>query len=87
MSIIPALLFCSLLLVVGSVVLFIFSARQGDCHESERLCLLPLEDDVVSTAGTAQPSSSGGNRSSSGEHEFAREAADQPKPSLFSSQS
>jgi hypothetical protein len=50
MSIIPALLFCSLLLVVGSVVLFIFSARQGDCHESERLCLLPLEDDAKPAA-------------------------------------
>ncbi|MBL9080054.1 MAG: cbb3-type cytochrome oxidase assembly protein CcoS [Planctomycetes bacterium] len=46
MSIVPLLLLCSLALVVGAVVLFVWSARQGDCHESERLCLLPLEDDA-----------------------------------------
>lgn len=46
MSIIPLLLFCSLILVVGSIVLFVFSAKQGDCHESDRLCLMPLEDDT-----------------------------------------
>jgi hypothetical protein len=47
MSIVPLLLFCSLSLVAGSVLLFVWSARQGDCHESDRLCLLPLEDDVA----------------------------------------
>ena len=56
MSIVPLLLFCSLLLVAGSIVLFVVSARQGDCHESDRMCLLPLEDDHGSAAG-----SSGGN--------------------------
>ena len=49
MSIIPLLLFCSLILVVGSIVLFVFSAKQGDCHESDRLCLMPLEDDTESS--------------------------------------
>jgi len=48
-SIVPVLLFCSLLLVVGSIVLFVFSAKQGDCHEADRLCLLPLEDDTTSS--------------------------------------
>lgn len=57
MSIIPLLLFCSLLLVAGSIVLFVFSAKQGDCHESDRLCLLPLEDDTASsTSDTVSPS-------------------------------
>ena len=46
MSIVPLLLFCSLLLVAGSIVLFVFSAKQGDCHEADRLCLLPLADDA-----------------------------------------
>lgn len=46
MSIVPLLLLCSLGLVLGSIVLFVWSARQGDCHESDRLCLLPLEDDA-----------------------------------------
>ena len=53
MSIIPLLLFCSLALVLGSIVLFVFSAKQGDCHESERLCLLPLEDDTGSVPAAA----------------------------------
>ena len=46
MSIVPLLLFCSLLLVAGSIELFVFSAKQGDCHEADRLCLLPLADDA-----------------------------------------
>ena len=46
MSIVPLLLLCSLALVAGSIVLFVFSARQGDCHESDRICLLPLEGDT-----------------------------------------
>jgi hypothetical protein len=46
MTIVPLLLFCSLVLAAGSLVLFVFSAKQGDCHEAERMCLLPLEDDA-----------------------------------------
>lgn len=57
MSIVPVLLFCSLLLVLGSIVLFVWSAKQGDCHEADRLCLLPLEDDTTSSAhGSKDPS-------------------------------
>lgn len=59
MSIVPLLLFCSLALVLGSIVLFVWSAKQGDCHEADRLCLLPLEDDApVSPSADADPSSS-----------------------------
>mgnify|MGYP003338621583 CR=1 FL=1 len=47
MTIVPLLLFCSLVLAAGSLVLFVFSAKQGDCHEAERMCLLPLEDDAA----------------------------------------
>ncbi len=46
MDVVLLLLFCSLVLVAGSIVLFVVSARQGDCHEADRLCLLPLEDDA-----------------------------------------
>lgn len=46
MTVVPLLLFFSLALVVGSIVLFVFSAKQGDCHEADRLCLLPLEEDT-----------------------------------------
>lgn len=59
MSVIPVLLLCSLVLVAGSVVLFVLSARQGDCHQSDRLCLLPLEDDApTGPASTQQPQES-----------------------------
>ena len=57
MSVVPLLLFCSLLLVAGSIVLFVFSARQGDCHEAERMCLLPLEDDAPPQASSTDTES------------------------------
>lgn len=47
MTVVPLLLLCSLALVLGSIVMFVFSARQGDCHDSDRICLMPLEDDTV----------------------------------------
>jgi hypothetical protein len=62
MSIIPLLMFCSLLLVAGSIVMFVWSSRQGDCHHSDRLCLLPLEDDDARPAPpgpAASPDSDG----------------------------
>ncbi len=62
MSIVPLLLFCSLALVVGSVLLFVWSARQGDCHESDRLCLLPLEDDTEARPEPTVPSSPSDSR-------------------------
>lgn len=58
MSIVPLLLFCSLCLVVGSIVLFVFSCQQGDCHEADRLCLLPLEDDTTASPASPPESSS-----------------------------
>ncbi len=54
MTVLLLLLFCSLVLVAGSIVLFVASARQGDCHEADRLCLLPLEDDAGETASPEQ---------------------------------
>jgi len=65
MNIVPVLLLCSLALVVGSIVLFVFSAKQGDCHEADRLCLMPLEDDadasLPASAENSTPSPSRGN--------------------------
>ena len=49
MSVIPILVIFSLTLVVGAVVLFVWSAKQGDHEQSDRLCLLPLEDDDPSS--------------------------------------
>ena len=58
MSIVPLLLLCSLLLVAGAIVLFVFSARQGDCHEADRICLMPLDDDEVVVGDPSAPSPS-----------------------------
>lgn len=55
MSVVPLLLLCSLVLVAGSIVLFVFSARQGDCHEAERMCLMPLEDDAEASREPVLP--------------------------------
>jgi hypothetical protein len=54
-TIVPLLMFCSLALVLGSIVLFVFSAKQGDCHESDRLCLMPLEDDAGPAPADPRP--------------------------------
>lgn len=51
MNVIPLLLLCSLALVAASVVLFVISARQGDCQQAERMCLMPLEEDAVAADG------------------------------------
>lgn len=36
--------FVSLMLVLGSVILFVFSTRQRDFDHADRLALLPVED-------------------------------------------
>jgi len=51
MTVIPILLLCSMGLVGAALALFVFSVRQGDCDRSERLCLLPLEEDDALPAG------------------------------------
>jgi len=35
--------FVSLMLVIGSIILFLFSCRQRDFDHADRLALLPLE--------------------------------------------
>ncbi|MDF2693907.1 MAG: hypothetical protein K0S65_2290 [Labilithrix sp.] len=41
--------FVSLLLVVGSVLLFLFTARQRDFEHADRLALLPMDSDEESS--------------------------------------
>ena len=45
MDILILQVFVSLLLVVGSVILFAFTCRQRSFEHTDRLALLPLEDD------------------------------------------
>ena len=47
--------FVSLMLVLGAVVLFIFTVRSRTFEHSERLSLKPLEDDQIApTSSTPQ---------------------------------
>ncbi len=50
--------FVSLLLVLGSVLLFLFSARQRDFDHADRLALLPVEDDTITPVASTTEGSS-----------------------------
>lgn len=45
MNVIPLMVFVSLMLVVGSLVLFGYSMRHRDHQQAERLALLPFTDE------------------------------------------
>ncbi len=47
MNVIVLQVFVSLMLVVGSVLLYAFSVRHRDYEHADRLSLIPLEDDTV----------------------------------------
>ena len=55
MDILILQVFVSLLLVVSSVLLFGFTCRQRSFDHSDRLALLPMEDDGPPVTGTASP--------------------------------
>jgi hypothetical protein len=48
MDVISLQVFVSLVLVVGSLVLFLVSAGRGDFEHSDRLALLPIERETAS---------------------------------------
>lgn len=45
MEVVPLLVFCSIGLAIGGVLLFLWSTRLRDHEHAERLSLLPLEED------------------------------------------
>jgi hypothetical protein len=47
MNVIVLQVFVSLMLVVGSVLLYAFSVRHRDYEHADRLALIPLEDDTA----------------------------------------
>lgn len=53
MSILVLQIFVSLILVAGSVVLFVHTVRSRTFEHADRLALAPLEDDGNATAGNA----------------------------------
>lgn len=50
MDVLIITVFCSLILVVAGLVLFVLRLRQGDFEHGDRLSLLPLEEDESSVA-------------------------------------
>jgi len=59
MSVIALQVFVSLILVAGSLVLFVFTVRQRDFDHADRLSLSPLEpDDVDKPKDPCTPSAS-----------------------------
>lgn len=49
MDVLIVLVFVSLVLVAGSIVLFLFTVRQRDFEHGDRLSLLPLLDSPLAT--------------------------------------
>ena len=50
MNVLLLQVFVSLMLVLGSVLALLYSVKQADHEHSDRLSLLPLEDDYVAHA-------------------------------------
>ena len=46
MEVLTLQVFVSLVLVAGSILLFVFTCRQRDFDHADRLALLPLDDDA-----------------------------------------
>ena len=55
MSVVVIQVFVSLLLVAGSLVLFVHSVRQRDFDHADRLALAPLEEDTASPTPETNP--------------------------------
>lgn len=47
MEVVSLQVFVSAMLVLGSILLYAISVKQGDSEHADRLSLLPLEDELV----------------------------------------
>ncbi len=56
MSVMVLQVFVSLMLVVGSVVLFVFTVKARTFEHADRLSLTPLDEDQISAQPKPQPS-------------------------------
>lgn len=61
MNVIVLQVFVSLMLVVGGVVLFVWTVKSRTFEHAERLSLAPLEDDHVQSAAPKQQEQGAGN--------------------------
>ena len=55
MSVIVLQVFVSLMLVLGSLLLFLLSVKLRDAEHADRLSLFPLDDDATRSATPAVP--------------------------------
>ncbi|MDP2271547.1 MAG: cbb3-type cytochrome oxidase assembly protein CcoS [Archangium sp.] len=55
MNVIVLQVFVSLMLVVGSLVLFVWTVRAGTLDHADRLSLAPLNEEKPATAPPRQP--------------------------------
>ena len=55
MNVVALQVFVSLMLVAGSLVLFVHSIRQRDHEHADRLSLVPLEDDDLASPVQSPP--------------------------------
>jgi hypothetical protein len=49
MAVVSLQVFVSVILVLGSAILYAVSVKQGDSEHADRLSLLPLEDEIVAS--------------------------------------
>ena len=61
MDVLGLQIFVSLVLVAGAVVLFAWSARQGDHEAGDRLSLLPMEEDEPAPTAASRAAGSRGS--------------------------
>ena len=54
MNVVTLQVFVSLMLVAGSLLLFVHSVRQRDHEHADRLSLAPLEDDALASPVQSQ---------------------------------
>ena len=54
MNVLLLQVFVSLMLVLGSVLALLYSVKQADHEHSDRLSLLPLEDDYAANAAPSK---------------------------------
>lgn len=67
MSILVLQIFVSLILVAGSVVLFVHTVRARTLEHADRLALAPLDEDAPPPADAADPAAAAPSRTQGGD--------------------
>jgi len=73
MEVLGLQIFVSLMLVLGAVLLFAWSAKQRDHEHNDRLALLPLENDSTSPPNDSDAGGARAHRAEVAKHGFETE--------------